>query len=130
MHKTHLYGKIEREGGVTVIRGSVSQGVARNGLILIYGAIALTALLLLSGGNLIVAVLVVLIGAALYVPLTGDQHNSAILMREIRSLLKAKDKPGQVKANVKSATASTTNPPRRPVASSKKPTTTKTSGGR
>lgn len=48
---TRLHGKLEREGGVTVIRGQVSRGATRENMIIIFGVIAVMALALVGMGS-------------------------------------------------------------------------------
>lgn len=96
--KTHLQAKLERESGVTIIRGFVPDGVGLQGQIVIFGMLLLVGFILLAGGNALLALVAVVAGAVLYVPLSGDHHNSTVLLREVRSLLKAKDRPPSRKA--------------------------------
>lgn len=90
---THFRGKLERESGVTVIKGQVSVGATRENMIVIYIVIALMALALVGMGSPWLGVLMLPIGAALYIPLAGDAFNSALLIGEIQKTLKAKDAP-------------------------------------
>ncbi len=91
--KTRLHAEAERESGVTIIRGGVSDGVTRGGQAAIFGVLLVLGFVLLSGGNAMLAALVIVLGAALYVPLRGDAENSKVLMKELRRTLEAKDKP-------------------------------------
>ncbi len=91
--KTRLTATVEREKGVTIIRGSVPDGVSREGQAIIFGAFLTIGLILLSGGDALLALLAIALGAALYIPLQGDAVNSAILLKEVRSILSAKEKP-------------------------------------
>jgi hypothetical protein len=51
----------------------------------------------MARGNALLAITVMLAGAMLYIPLAGDHKNSAVLLKELRSTLKAKDKPPKKK---------------------------------
>jgi len=128
--KTRLQATLEREGGVTIIRGFVPDGVGRQGQIVIFGALLVVWFLLLAGGNALLAIIAVISGAWLFIPLTGDHHNSTVLMRELRSLLKAKDTPPSKKpTQPKSAAARTPTPASRPTAfpSTRRPTSSQRS---
>ena len=92
--KTFLHGQAEREGGVTIIRGSVPGGLPRDKQLLIYGSlIALAVLFLVYVGNAIVAIFAIASGAALSIPLQGDFDNSEYLLTELRKALKARLTP-------------------------------------
>ena len=91
--KTQLHARVEREEGITVITGFVSDGANWRGQIVIFGALLLVAILFLIKGNALIAILAVLAGAALYIPLTGDYNNSDVLMKELRRTLQARDNP-------------------------------------
>ena len=91
--KTRLHASVEREDGTTVIRGAVPSGVDKQGQAVIFGALLVIGLLILSGGDAMLAIFAVGIGAALYVPLRGDLENSEVLMKELKKTLKAKENP-------------------------------------
>ncbi len=91
--RTVLRGKIERENGVTTVRGDVPSGVDRQGQIVVFIALGLLAVLLLTGGNAVPALAVLPLGAYLYIPMTGDHTNCDLLMGELQRTLKAKEKP-------------------------------------
>lgn len=97
---THLRATATREEGCTVIRGYVPDGVSREGQAVIFGALLLVGLVLVASGNLLPAVMAVFATAALYIPLTGDRINSAVLMGEIQRTLGAKDTPPKKAAKV------------------------------
>ncbi len=110
--KTRLTATVERERGVTIIRGSVPDGVSREGQAIIFGAFLAIGLILLSGGDALLALLAVALGAALYIPLQGDAVNSAILLKEVRSILSAKEKPPKkTSASGRTATRTTRTRP-------------------
>jgi hypothetical protein len=96
---TSLHGKMERQGSYTTIRAHVNAGATRENLIVIYGALALVALALVATGNVLMALVVPLVGTALYVPLTGDNENSDFLLNELRKTLGAKATPPKAGAS-------------------------------
>jgi hypothetical protein len=98
---THMRGKLERQTGITVVKGGVSHGATRENLIVIYIALLITAFALMSLGNVWLGVIVLPVGAALYIPLSGDQHNSELLMDELQRALKAKATPPKPAATTK-----------------------------
>ncbi len=91
--KTYLQGKAERQGGVTVVEGSVPGGVSREGQLVIFVAMLLVGLLLYTQGYAMFALVVVAVGAALYIPLRGDYQNSEILLAELQKTLNARLTP-------------------------------------
>jgi hypothetical protein len=91
--RTQLHARVERDEGITTITGFVSDGANRQGQAIIFGALLLVALLFLLKGNALIAIFAVLAGAALYIPLNGDYNNSAVLMKELRRTLQARDNP-------------------------------------
>ncbi|MGB1285478.1 MAG: hypothetical protein ACPG7F_03000 [Aggregatilineales bacterium] len=91
--KTRLQAQLEREKGVTIIRGYVPHGADNRGVMIILGAMFLVGLLIAINGSTMLGLLAVLLGGAIYVTMTGDSMNSETLMKEVRKLLKAKDKP-------------------------------------
>lgn len=93
---TALRGLLEREGKMTVIKGKVPEGATPRQVALVFGALTLVGLAMMVNGQVILGLGAVAMGAALYVPLTGDRVNSAHLVKELRAALKAKDKPPKV----------------------------------
>jgi hypothetical protein len=91
--RTIMQGKIERGEGVTVVRGDVPSGVDKQGQLIVFIALALLAVLMLVSGNVLPALVVIPLGAYLYIPMTGDRGNSEILMHELQRTLKAKETP-------------------------------------
>lgn len=102
--KTQLRAESKREGGVTVIRGDVPSGAPPRAQLVIYVALALVGIALFFSGNAILAIVTALAAAALYIPLTGDHYNSAVLVSEVQRTLKAKETPPK-KTDTKSAAA-------------------------
>ncbi len=90
---TKLQGTLEREDKVTIVRGHVPDGLSREGQALVFGVMLVLGLIVLSRGNAILAILVVAVAAAMYVPFRGDYENSTILIKELRKILNAKDRP-------------------------------------
>lgn len=91
--KTVMRGKAEREGGITVVRGDVPGGLARNQQIIVFAALIIVALLLLSQGGAIVAIVILICAAALSIPLQGDFDNSELLLTDLQRTLKARFTP-------------------------------------
>ncbi|MBZ0303916.1 MAG: hypothetical protein K8J31_29530 [Anaerolineae bacterium] len=88
--RTTLRGRAERDGGNTVIRGSVPGGLSRNKQLTILGIMIVLGLLALSQGNAILMVVSILAGAALSIPMQGDFNNSELLLTELQRTLKAR----------------------------------------
>ena len=91
--RTVLKAKVERESGLTVIRGSVPNGVSRQGQAFIFVALALVAIMIIGRGNALFGFLLIPFAAYLYIPLHGDYLNSEVLIDEVQKTLKAKTKP-------------------------------------
>ena len=87
---TSMKAKFERDKGVTVINGYVNTGATRRQQIMVFVGAILVGLALIALKMFIQGVVVIVIGAAFYVPLQGDAHNSEYLIKQIRSILKAK----------------------------------------
>lgn len=90
---TYLRGKLEREGGLTVIKGQVPRGATRENMIVIFAVVAIMALMLVAMGSTWMGLIVLPIGAAFYIPLSGDYFNSELLIGELQKTLKAKETP-------------------------------------
>ena len=111
--RTVLKAKVERESGLTIIRGSVPNGVSRQGQAFIFVALALVAIIIIGEGNALFGFLLIPFAAYLYIPLHGDYLNSEVLIDEVQKTLKARPKPprktsGDSKsASVKPTTRST-----------------------
>ncbi|MEM6281563.1 MAG: hypothetical protein AAF787_05170 [Chloroflexota bacterium] len=90
---TKLRGTADRENGVTVIRGTVPEGVNRQWLMIIaLVVVALSAYMFLSG-ELMLAIMIVMAGLVMLVPLWGDHINHDVLLYELERALKAKPAP-------------------------------------
>ncbi len=124
--RTRLTAKVERENGVTVIRGSVSHGASRQGQAIVMIALALVAISIISSGNALIGLLLIPFGAYLYIPLHGDHVNSVILLDEVEKTLKAKSKPPKKSAEPKAPKAASARPPTtRAPATTRTPTTSR-----
>lgn len=90
---TRLQGKAERLGGVTLVKGSVADGVALKEQIIIVGALALVGVYIISTGNLLPGLIAIAAGVLLNIPLMGDHQNSEYLTHELQKTLKARATP-------------------------------------
>ncbi|HLU09938.1 MAG TPA: hypothetical protein VK003_09750 [Oceanobacillus sp.] len=91
--KTYLRAKIERENGVTIIKGDVPTGASPQGQLVVFGALALVALVLIVSGSMLLGLIIIPFAAILYIPMKGDYHNSEFLLNEVQKTLKAKPTP-------------------------------------
>lgn len=91
--QTWLEAQMERDGTTTVIRGDVASGAspAQQRVILI--GVLVVSLFILAQGEVLLALLMVLAGGVLYIPLRGDYENSERLLIEVERTLKASPKP-------------------------------------
>lgn len=96
---THLRGIVERENGSTVIRAAVPHGVPRKQIPIIIVAASLLGLVIMLNTDKLLGLFTVALGCALYIPLVGDNENSDVLVKELKRLAKAKDKPLGTGAN-------------------------------
>jgi len=87
---TRMKATFERDKGTTVIRGYVNTGATRQQQIIVFVGALLIGLGLILTGYFIQGMVVIALGAGLYVPLQGDAKNSDYLIKQIRSILKAK----------------------------------------
>ncbi|GAB1420602.1 hypothetical protein MASR2M15_07090 [Anaerolineales bacterium] len=90
---TRLNGRIQREGGLTVIKGKVPGGVEKQTQSIILGAALVTALFVAITSDPLIGIVLGFLGAALLIPLAGDKENSQILINDLKRILKAKDTP-------------------------------------
>ena len=91
--KTVMHARAERDSGFTVIRGTVPSGLSRNRQIAVFVILLMIGLVAFSQGSAIMALVVVLAGAGLSIPLQGDYDNSEILLTELQKALRAKFTP-------------------------------------
>ncbi|MCS6836002.1 MAG: hypothetical protein NZ750_08300 [Anaerolineae bacterium] len=90
---TQLIASLAREGGVTVIEIGVNEGLdPKRARIVIYAFCAIALLIFLNGAGLL-ALLSLVLAFMAYVWLVGDHRNSAALLKEVKRLLNAKDRP-------------------------------------
>jgi hypothetical protein len=116
---TYLQAKLERQGAVTQIAGSVSSGVPRDGQIVVYAALAVVVLVMVLSGSLY-GWLLIPFGALLYIPMKGDDANSTLLLDEIQKTLKARARPprkaSESAAKPRATRASSSTASKRPAA--------------
>lgn len=90
---THLNARLERDKGVTVIRGYVSDGVSPYWTFIL----AIVMILVMAGfvyiDRPIYALLTLLFGLAAFIPMRGDYVNSDVLLIEVERTLKASPRP-------------------------------------
>jgi hypothetical protein len=126
---TRLYATIEREAGSTIIKGYVPDGVERQNQFIIWGAALVAAIVLFALENAILALLSLLVALVLYIPTTGDYHNHTILLREVKSILKARESAGRKPAQIKSAATRPKSTSTSPVAKTRSTTPSPTPFG-
>lgn len=91
--QTYLKAKVERESGITIIRGNVPSGVSKEGQLVVFGALAALTLGIIGSGTVLFGLLMIPFAAYLYIPMRGDFENSEILLDEVFRTLKAKPNP-------------------------------------
>jgi hypothetical protein len=124
---TRLKGTLTKEKDLTLIQGYVSDGVPTEKVGIIMLALGFVALTMLLKGQAIFAILVGAIAVGAYITLIGDYTNSTYLLKELKRMTGAKDKPPVAGAVLAKAPAKSTGG--RVTAQSatvKKPTTTST----
>lgn len=87
---TRLSGQVVKEGGVTVVRGYVSDGADPRNRYVIYGILVVVGVLLALAGYLLFGLLAIAAIVPLNIPLEGDYLNSQTLSSEVQRTLKAK----------------------------------------
>ena len=87
---TRLHGHVEKENGVTVVRGYVSDGADPRNRYIIYGILVVLGIFLALAGYLLIGLLVIAAIFPLNIPLEGDYINSSTLTGEVQRTLKAK----------------------------------------
>jgi hypothetical protein len=102
---TRLHGQLRRENGQTIIQGDVPDGAGPQGQVMVLIGIGLVALFVLLQQQAVLAILAVLAGAALYIPMRGDYDNSDRLLLEVERALKASPKPPKVAAKTTAVAA-------------------------
>ena len=91
--RTLLQGIAERDGGGTIVRGTVPGGLSREKQRIVIGIMVAVGILALASGNAILALVAVAAGAALTIPLQGDFDNAEYLLTELQRTLKARLTP-------------------------------------
>ena len=94
---TRLHGRLERVGNATTVHVRVAVGMTQEGQAILFGAILVLAALVLLNGNAVLGLLIAIVGLAAYIPLKGDYHNSEVLVKDLRRILKAKETPPSAK---------------------------------
>jgi hypothetical protein len=90
---TRLTGKAQRESGVTIVRGYVSEGISPQWLRVLFGVMLVVAVGLLLVDEPLLAVITFVFGGIAYIPLRGDYVNSDVLLLEVERTLKATPRP-------------------------------------
>lgn len=90
---TRLRATMEKTKEVTIIRGYVSEGVHPKRVYVVMAALAAIGALLALQGQVVLGLIVFGLSVVAYVPLVGDYRNSQYLLRELKRLSAAKDKP-------------------------------------
>jgi len=90
---TSLKGKANRERGVTIIEGYVSDGISPFWSRVLLGVLAVIGLLLIVVGQPFIALIMAFAAAVIFIPLRGDYFNSDRLLIEVEKTLKASPKP-------------------------------------
>lgn len=87
---TGMKATFQRDKGTTVISGYVSTGADRKQQLAVFIGMIIVGIALIALRMFPHGVIVMLIGAGLYIPLEGDRKNSDYLVKQIRSILSAK----------------------------------------
>ena len=87
---TRLNGHVEKENGVTVVRGYVSDGADPRNRYFIYGILLVLGIFQALAGYLLIGLIVIAVILPLNIPLEGDYINSDTLTGEVQRTLKAK----------------------------------------
>ncbi len=90
---TRLRATMERVRDVTIIRGYVSEGMRPEKVYVVMAALAVVGILLALQGQVVLGLIVLGLSIIAYVPLVGDHRNSQYLLKELKRLSAAKDKP-------------------------------------
>lgn len=90
---TRMQGQVDRESGTTVIRGYVSDGVTPKWQRVIFVLLLIACGLILLSGQLLLALVALILGFATFIPMMGDYNNSDILLIELERVLKASPRP-------------------------------------
>ena len=124
---THLQADMERDKGVTTIKGYVSTGVAPRGRMMIVAVMLLAGFFLIVSGYGLPGIIAILTGPIFLIPLAGDYTNSETLLKEVRRTLRAREgsppKPATKKPAPPKPTSSPFSSRRSTTGQTRKPTT-------
>lgn len=90
---TRLNGQAKREGGTTVVRGFVSDGVSPQWLGILSVMVLVICVIMILQGQPMLALLSVIFAGLFYIPMRGDYLNSDVLLLELERTLKATPTP-------------------------------------
>jgi len=90
---TRLKASAERERGTTIIKGYVSDGISPYWARILFLVMSVVVVLMILAGRPELALITVIFGAIIYIPLRGDYINSDVLLIEVEKTLKASPKP-------------------------------------
>jgi hypothetical protein len=123
---TRLRATLEKSKDVTIIRGYVSEGVQPQKVYIVMAALAVIGLLLALQGQVVLGLIVFGVSVVAYVPLVGDYRNSHYMLRELKRVTAAKDKPppSLLAAQANAATRQSGSRPNAPRASGSAPAST------
>lgn len=94
---TRLRATMERENGVTVIRGFVPSGVPRERILIVMGSLLFVGLILFLNGSGLLGIVAMGFAIFAYIALVGDYNNREYLIKEVKKILKAKETPPNTK---------------------------------
>lgn len=119
---TRLNGHIERQPGITVVRGTVSFGSSPRERVVALGVLAVLGLVIAVGGQPLLSLLLIPVGLWMYIPMAGDFVNGPLLLSEVQRSLKAKATPPKpAKAANASRSATPARAPARTSSAASKP---------
>jgi hypothetical protein len=95
---TRLTGRLTRQGSMTVIEATVSGGVEPRNRIAVYIGLGIIGAVFVLAGSPLLGLVLIPIGALLYIPMKGDYVNSTLLINEIQKALKARATPPKTAA--------------------------------
>jgi len=94
---TRLNATAARESGMTVIRGYVSDGVSPRWQRILFAVLVVATVLMVLSNQILLAAAVLVLGAAMYIPMMGDYKNSDLLLIEVEKAFKASPYPPKSK---------------------------------
>jgi len=94
---TRLNATAARESGMTVIRGYVSDGVSPRWQRILFAVLFVATVLMVLSNQILLAAAVLVLGAAMYIPMMGDYKNSDLLLIEVEKAFKASPYPPKSK---------------------------------